>query len=96
MLYFELKGNNGDVKSAAEAAERFVDEVAENSTTITLAVSLGQIKTLIESPFSMTHASVPEDEKIRSGWQPGGIRLSRGLEDWHDIIADLEDVLEAV
>jgi cystathionine beta-lyase/cystathionine gamma-synthase len=59
-------------------------------------VNLGQIKTLIENPFSMTHASVPEDEKIRSGLQPGGIRLSLGLEDWHDIIADLEDVLEAV
>ena len=54
-----------------------------------------QIKTLIENP-PMTHASVPEDEKIRSGLQPGGIRLSLGLEDWHDIIADLEDVLEAV
>jgi cystathionine beta-lyase/cystathionine gamma-synthase len=96
MLYFELKGTNGDVKSAAEAAERFVDYIAENSYTITLAVSLGQIKTLIENPFSMTHASVPEDEKIRSGLQPGGIRLSLGLEDWHDIIADLQDALEVV
>jgi methionine-gamma-lyase len=96
MLYFELKGKNGDVKSAAEAAERFVDYIAEKSYTVTLAVSLGQIKTLIENPFSMTHASVPEDEKIRSGLQPGGIRLSLGLEDWHDIIADLEDALEVV
>lgn len=96
MLYFELKGNNGDVKSAAEAAERFVDYIAEKSYTITLAVSLGQIKTLIENPFSMTHASVPEEEKIRSGLQPGGIRLSLGLEDWHDIIADLEDALKVV
>jgi methionine-gamma-lyase len=96
MLYFELKGSNGDVKSAAEAAERFVDYIAEKSYTVTLAVSLGQIKTLIENPFSMTHASVPEDEKIRSGLQPGGIRLSLGLEDWHDIIADLQDALEVV
>jgi methionine-gamma-lyase len=96
MLYFELKGKNGDVKSAAEAAERFVDYIAEKSYTVTLAVSLGQIKTLIENPFSMTHASVPEDEKIRCGLQPGGIRLSLGLEDWHDIIADLEDALEVV
>ena len=96
MLYFELRGKNGDVQSAAEAAERFVDYIAEKSYTITLAVSLGQIKTLIENPFSMTHASVPEEEKIRSGLQPGGIRLSLGLEDWHDIIADLEDALEVV
>ncbi len=62
---------------------------AENSYPITLAVSRGQIKTLIENPFSMTHASLPEDEKIRSGLQPGGMRLSLGLEDWHDIIAEL-------
>ena len=63
---------------------------------MTLAVSLGQIKTLIENPYSMTHAVVPEQEKLRTGVQPGGIRLSLGLEDWHDIIADLEDALEAV
>jgi len=96
MLYFELKGKDGTSKGAAEAAVRFVDYVAEKSYTITLAVSLGQIKTLIESPFSMTHASVPEEEKIRCGLQPGGIRLSLGLEDRHDIIADLEDALEVI
>jgi len=96
MLYFELKGQDGSSKGAAEAAERFVDHIAEKSYTITLAVSLGQIKTLIESPFSMTHAVVPEEEKIRVGLRPGGIRLSLGLEDRHDIIADLQDALEVV
>jgi len=96
MLYFELKGRDGSSQAMAEAAERFVDHIAQKSYTITLAVSLGQIKTLIESPFSMTHAVVPEEEKIRVGLRPGGIRLSLGLEDWHDIIADLEDALEVV
>jgi hypothetical protein len=42
----------------------------------------------------MTHAAIPDEEKIRCGMQPGGIRLSLGLEDWHDIIADLEDALD--
>ena len=96
MLYFELKGKEGDAKGAADAAERFVDHVAEKAYTITLAVSLGQIKTLIENPFSMTHAVVPEEEKLRCGLKPGGIRLSLGLEDWHDIIADLDDALQVV
>ncbi|MGB7466333.1 MAG: PLP-dependent transferase [Candidatus Acidiferrum sp.] len=50
----------------------------------------------MENPFSTTHASVPEEERIRSGLQPAGIRLSLGLEDWHDIIAELEDALEVV
>ena len=93
LLYFELKSHNG---SGAMAAERFVDFVAEHAYTITLAVSLGQIKTLIENPFSMTHATVPEEDKITSGLQPGGIRLSLGLEDWQDIIADLEAALAVV
>jgi len=92
LLYFELKGADGN----AAAAERFVDYIAEHAYTITLAVSLGQIKTLIESPFSMTHAAVPDEEKLASGLLPGGVRLSLGLEDWHDIIADLEAALEVV
>ncbi len=95
MLYFELKGRGGN-GSAADAAERFVDYIAEFAYTITLAVSLGQIKTLIENPFSMTHAAIPEAEKMASGMMPGGIRLSLGLEDWHDIIADLEAALAVV
>ncbi len=94
MLYFELKGSGN--LGPAEAAERFVDYIAEHAYTITLAVSLGQIKTLIESPYSMTHSAVPEEEKIKSGLFPGGIRLSLGLEDWHDIIADLEMALETI
>jgi cystathionine beta-lyase/cystathionine gamma-synthase len=58
-----------------------VDYIAEKEYTITLAVSLGQIKTLIENPFSMTHAVVPEEEKLRCGLKPGGIRQPLGLED---------------
>lgn len=46
--------------------------------------------------FSTTPAVVPEEEKLRSGLQPGGSRLSLGLEDWHDRIADLQDALEVV
>ena len=94
MIYFELKGSK--TLGPAEAAERLVDYVAEHAYTITLAVSLGQIKTLIESPFSMTHSAVPDEEKIRSGLFPGGIRLSLGLEDWHDIIADLDAALAVI
>jgi cystathionine beta-lyase/cystathionine gamma-synthase len=93
LLYFELKGPDGN---AEEAGVRFVDYIAEHAYTITLAVSLGQIKTLIENPYSMTHAAVPPEEKLKSGLRPGGIRLSVGLEDWHDIIADLDAALAVV
>ncbi len=93
IVYFELKGDDGE---AASAAERFVDYIAEHSYTITLAVSLGQIRTLIESPYSMTHSAVPDEQKQTAGVRPGGIRLALGLEDWHDIVADLEDALDAI
>ena len=91
MLYFVLKG---DTKAAQEAAERCIDYVAENAHSITLAVSLGQVRTLIEAPFSMTHSALPAEVKIAKGLAPGGIRLSIGLEDWHDIIDDLGRALE--
>jgi cystathionine beta-lyase/cystathionine gamma-synthase len=91
MIYFVLKG---DTKTASNAAERCIDYIAENAYSITLAVSLGQIRTLIEAPFSMTHSALPEELKIAKGLAPGGIRLSIGLEDWHDIIEDLRVALE--
>jgi cystathionine beta-lyase/cystathionine gamma-synthase len=93
ILYFVLKG---DMDSASKAAERCMDHIAQNGYSITLAVSLGQIRTLIEEPFSMTHSALPDAEKVEHGLAPGGIRLSIGLEDWHDIIEDLRVALEHV
>lgn len=93
MLYFVLKG---DLKTAKDAAERCIDYIAQNAYSITLGVSLGQIRTLIEEPFSMTHSALPEEIKIAKGLAPGGIRLSIGLEDWHDIIEDLRVALEQI
>jgi methionine-gamma-lyase len=92
MLYFVLKGTDGK----QTRAEKLVDYVAERAYTITLAVSLGQIKTLIEHPFSMTHSALPDEQKRAFGMHPEGIRLSVGLEDWRDIIRDLELALEKV
>lgn len=44
----------------------------------------------------MTHSALPQEEKQRRGMEPGGIRLSIGLEDWHDLIDDLQEGLEQV
>jgi len=61
MLYFELKGRDGTrLISAARGGRSDLSTTStEKSYTVTLAVSLGQIKTLIENPFSMTHAANP-------------------------------------
>ena len=92
MLYFTLKGGNGK----SSRAEKLVDYLAEHAYSITLAVSLGQIKTLIEHPYSMTHSALPDEQKRAFGMHPEGIRMSVGLEDWHDLIRDLELALEKI
>ena len=92
LVYFVLKS----ASPADNPGERLIDWIAENSYCITLAVSLGQIKTLIECPYSMTHAALPPEQKAADGLVPGGIRLSVGLEDWHDLIAELDEALRQV
>ena len=81
MLAFDL-GDYG-------AAMQFLDRLE----LCTLAVSLGNVDTLIEHPASMTHRVVPPEERAASGISDGLIRLSVGLEDPGDIVADLAQAL---
>ncbi len=93
VLYFVLKSESPS--DALKRAERFINHVATNSYCITLAVSLGNIRTLIEHPGSMTHSAIPPEEQLAKGLNPGGIRLALGLEKPDDIIKDLTLSLEA-
>ena len=92
IIYFLLHGEGEAVKARGA---RLMDALADDALTITLAVSLGQIRTLIEHPSSMTHAPIPVEHQIEAGLDPGGIRLSIGLEPATDIIADLKAALDA-
>ncbi|MCX8009925.1 MAG: PLP-dependent transferase, partial [Ignavibacteria bacterium] len=94
MIYFGLKGKNPE--EGKLLGKKLMDYVAKNSYTITLAVSLGHIRTLIENPGSMTHSMIPAEEQIREGIDPAGIRMSIGLENPEDIINDLEEALSAI
>ncbi len=94
MLYFVMKGDSP--RDALERAERFINHIARNAYCITLAVSLGNIRTLIEHPGSMTHSAIPPEEQMATGLHPGGIRLAIGLEKPEDIIRDLTASLEAM
>lgn len=87
MISFQLKG---DMKKC----QKFVDDIAKNSYSITLAVSLGLTKTLIEVPGFMTHSAIPTEKRGESGIDPRAIRLSIGLENSQDIIADLSEALK--
>jgi methionine-gamma-lyase len=90
MIYFLLKGRP---RESRRACERLIDYVAKSAYSVTLAVSLGQIRTLIEHPASMTHAMIPLAEQRKHGIDPAGIRLSIGLEDPRDIVHDLSEAL---
>ena len=82
MLSFELKGG-------LASGEKMMNNVK----MMTLAVSLGNVDTLIQHPASMTHAGVPRDVRMASGISDGLVRLSVGIENVEDIIADLEQSL---
>ncbi len=82
MISFALKGD-------MRKCQKFVDHVAKNAYSVTLAVSLGVVKTLIEVPGFMTHSAIPSEKQSSSGIDAKAIRLSLGLEGADDIIADL-------
>ena len=67
-----------------------LDNFAKNLEIITLAESLGGVKTLISCPYSMTHASVPKDEKEKLGITKNLLRISIGIEDVDDLISELD------
>jgi len=68
----------------------------ENIKIPALAESLGGVESLIELPSVMTHASVPAEERAKLGISDSLIRLSVGLEDVDDLIADLTQALNTL
>jgi cystathionine beta-lyase/cystathionine gamma-synthase len=84
MISFEL--------GSYENAKKFLDRVRLCS----LAESLGGVETLISHPETMTHASVPLETRTRLGITPGLVRISVGIEDVEDLIADLENAFDGV
>lgn len=85
MIAFELKGGVVEGK-----------KLMNNVKLCTLAVSLGDTETLIQHPASMTHSPYTKEEREAAGIRDGLVRLSVGLEDVEDIIADLKAVLDTL
>ncbi len=83
MVSFELRGG-------VEAGNRF----AASTRIFTLAESLGGVESLVEVPPSMTHASIPAEQRRAAGLNDGLVRLSVGIEHVDDLVADVEQALE--
>lgn len=84
MISFELK------QDTIEAARTLLS----NTKLFSLAESLGGVESLINHPASMTHASIPREERIKNGLSDTLIRLSVGIEDADDLIEDLRQAIE--
>ncbi len=82
MMSFELKGS-------LRRAMRMITL----TKVFSLAESLGGVESLIGHPATMTHASIPREERLKSGLVDGLIRLSVGIEDSRDLIADLDQAI---
>jgi cystathionine beta-lyase/cystathionine gamma-synthase len=83
MLSFELKNNSAEETSRVLSATRL----------FSLAESLGGVESLISQPASMTHASIPKEERMKNGLRDCLIRLSVGIEDADDLIEDLDQAI---
>jgi cystathionine gamma-lyase len=84
MISFELKGD-------LERAKRMIS----SCKVFSLAESLGGVESLIGHPATMTHGSIPREERLKAGLADGLIRLSVGVEDAADLTADLDSALVA-
>jgi cystathionine gamma-lyase len=82
MISVVIKGD--DARAAA---------IINKLTLFTLAESLGGVESLVSQPFSMTHASIPLEQRLANGITPQLIRLSVGIEDENDLIADWRQAL---
>ncbi len=88
----QMSGFGGMITLELGSVER-AKKVLEAVKVFALAESLGGVESLISHPASMTHGSVPADVKAEMGLTDGMIRLSCGVEDVEDLIADLEQAL---
>ena len=85
MLAFELRGGEGSGK-------RFINALK----LVACAVSLGDAESLAQHPASMTHSTYTPEERAEHGISEGLVRLSAGLEDAEDLLADVKQALDAV
>jgi len=83
MISFELKDNSIDVAK----------KMMSSTKLFSLAESLGGVESLINHPATMTHASIPREERIKNGLNDTLIRLSVGIEDAQDLIDDLNQAI---
>ena len=92
----QMKGSGSMISFGLKAGFEGGKKLMNNVQLAKLAVSLGGVESLIQHPASMTHAIVPEEEKLKAGITPDLVRLSVGIENVNDLLSDLEEALKKV
>ncbi|EQC00122.1 trans-sulfuration enzyme family protein [Photorhabdus temperata] len=90
----QMKGFGGMISVHLKGDDDYARRLIQELKLFTLAESLGGVESLIGQPFSMTHASIPLEKRLASGITPQLVRISVGIEDAEDLIADLAQALE--
>ncbi|EQB6884011.1 trans-sulfuration enzyme family protein, partial [Cronobacter sakazakii] len=85
--------SGGMISIVVRGDDQRAAQVIKKLRLFTLAESLGGVESLVSQPFSMTHASIPLEQRLANGITPQLIRLSVGIEDAEDLLADLEQAL---
>lgn len=92
----QTKGFSGMVTIWLKGGIAQSRQFMENLKVFTLAESLGGVESLADHPAIMTHASVPQEERVKLGISDSMVRLSVGIEDANDLVADLTSALSHV
>ena len=89
----QMHGGGGMVTAVLKGGLDAAKQMLERTDLFALAESLGGVESLIEHPAIMTHSSIPPEIRAEIGIDDGLVRLSVGIEDHDDLIADLEHAL---
>ncbi|MBI5850708.1 MAG: cystathionine gamma-synthase [Planctomycetes bacterium] len=89
----QMRNGGGMVSFELDASVDDAKRVASSFRIFSLAESLGGVESLVDHPATMTHGSIPPEERRKAGFEDGLIRLSVGIEDVDDLRADLHDAL---
>jgi cystathionine gamma-lyase len=89
----QMRNGGGMVSFELDASVDDAKRVASSFRIFSLAESLGGVESLVDHPVTMTHGSIPREERRKAGFEDGLIRLSVGIEDLADLRQDLADAL---
>ena len=89
----QMRKGGGMVSVELKASVEQAKQVCSSFGVFSLAESLGGVESLVDHPASMTHATIPAEERRAAGLEDGLIRLSVGVEDSDDLIADLDQAI---